>query len=440
MIAKLLARLPRGRFARRLAMLSGGTMAGQLLLVLSSPLLTRLYAPEEFGALAVFGAVTTILGGVITLCYQYAVPVCRTGEDALAVAAVAMAVAVALNLALLLAIGLAGETLAFWLGLPGRAGLLWYAPFYLLFWGASVVLAHWSIRAGTYRLNALSNLAQFGVQAGSQLALGAMGGGAGALVLGASLGPLARCLAFVRAFRRAEWAISRRVGWARLREQAWAHRAYPLLTAPSTLLESLASMLPAILVAVLHGPVAAGWFGLGQRVTAMPVRMLAEAASNVFLGEIAQADRAAIYRLFLRTAMRFAALGLAGMLPLLLAGPTLFALVFGEPWREAGVMVQLLVPLQLARFVVVPISQALNVLGRQNLRLVSSLLTTLALALSFALGAWLGLSLRATIGLYSAGTALAFLFFLGATWHVARQEAAAAAALAPPRVRGPAAP
>ena len=88
---------------------------------------------------------------------------------------------------------------------------------------------------------------------------------------------------------------------------------------------------------------------------------------------------------------------------------------------------------------VVPVSQTLNVLGRQNLRLVASLLTTVALAASFALGAWLGLAQLATIALYSAGTTLAFLFFLAATWQVARRTAAAATAPAPV-VRGPAIP
>jgi O-antigen/teichoic acid export membrane protein len=439
MLAKLGRILPRGRFTRRLTMLSGGTMAGQLLLVASSPFLTRLYGPEEFGVLAVFTSVTTILGGVMTLCYQYAVPVCRDDADAAATVAVGLSSVVLVDLVLVLVLAVASGPLAARLGIAGFAGLLWLAPFYLLLWGWSLVLAHWSIRGGTYRLNALGNLIQSATQAGSQLGLGLLpGAGAGALVLGYSLGPLARCLVFLKGLEPADRAILRRVSWARLRAQALAHRSYPLFTAPATLLESAASMLPTILVAVLYGPAAAGWFGLGQRITGMPVRMLAEAGSNVFLGEIAQAERAAIYRLVRRTSVRFAALGLVGMLPLLLAGPPLFALVFGEPWREAGSMVQLLVPLNLARFVVVPVSQTLNVLGRQNLRLVASLLTTVALGASFALGAWLGLPQLVTIALYSAGTTLAFLFFLGITWHVARQAALAEARPAPSR--GPAVP
>ena len=144
-------------------------------------------------------------------------------------------------------------------------------------------------------------------------------------------------------------------------------------------------MLPAVFIAALYGPVAAGLFGLTQRIMGAPVRMLSEAASLVYLGEIGRAEGKALYRLFKRTAGGLSGAGLVGAAPLVLAGPSLFALAFGEPWREGGRLVQLLVPIYVARFVVVPVSQTLNVMGRQHLHLVASLLNMLALAVSFGL-------------------------------------------------------
>lgn len=163
-----------------------------------------------------------------------------------------------------------------------------------------------------------------------------------------------------------------------------------------------------------------------------PVRMLSEAASQVFLSEIARAEGPAIYRLFSRTALAFLAAGILGALPLLLAGPGLFALVFGEPWREGGVLVQLLVPIYLARFVVVPVSQTLNVTGRQHLHLTASVLNMLALGIGFGLGTWWDLPMNTTVLLYSIGSTSAFLFYLGAVWHSARWAARTAVPVAPP--------
>ena len=70
------SKLLRGRFARRLTLLSGGTFFGQAILMLSSPVLTRLYAPAEFGALAVFSALASMLVVMIALRYEFAVAIC----------------------------------------------------------------------------------------------------------------------------------------------------------------------------------------------------------------------------------------------------------------------------------------------------------------------------------------------------------------------------
>jgi O-antigen/teichoic acid export membrane protein len=290
------------------------------------------------------------------------------------------------------------------------------------------VLTYWSVRRGSFRVNALSNVAFAGTQAVSQVGLGLLGGSAVALVGGYAASAVARFAVLVRTLAPADLALLRRVGWRRMAALAREHWHYPVYAGSSSLLQSASTMLPQVLVAMLYGPAAAGLFGLGQRITAVPVRMLGEAGSYAFLGEIAQAEGPALYRMFNRTTVRFLGLGLLGMSPLLLAGPTLFAFVFGEPWRQTGAIVQLLVPLHLARFVVVPVSQTLNVLGHQRLALAASVLIGTALGTAFALAAWLELPLLPAVLLYSAASTLAFLFYLGAAWHVARQAAGGAAA------------
>jgi O-antigen/teichoic acid export membrane protein len=197
-----------------------------------------------------------------------------------------------------------------------------------------------------------------------------------------------------------------------------------------------------VLLAILYGPAVAGWFGLGQRVMGLPAKLLAQAASQVFLGEAPNlGSDAAVRRLFLRSAAGFALLGLVGMAPVLVLGPSLFALVFGEPWREAGTMAALLVPQHLARFIVVPISQTLNIYGRQDLHLTAAAVNASALALAFGLARPLGLGPVAAVAAYSAGSTAAYLLYLWFAWRVARRGGlAAGAAPAPAPVAGTAAP
>jgi O-antigen/teichoic acid export membrane protein len=419
--------LLRGRFARRLTLLSGGTFFGQTILMLSSPLLTRLFTPAEFGVLAVFTALTSMLMVVMALRYDFAVPVCRDEDDALAVVAVSAVVATLLSLVVTAVVFVGGDAFADRVGLEGFEKLIWLLPPLLWLWGLSLALSGWSIRRGSFQLNAASNLGQFAVQATAQLGLGAAGGGAGALVFGYVLGPVTRFALLSRALSTRDFARLRRLPLARLVAAAQEHWRYPVFSSSSSLLQSASQMLPAVLIAALYGPVAAGLFGLTQRIMGAPVRMLSEAASQVFLSEIARAEGTALYRLFRRTTLFFLAAGVIGATPLIFAGPTLFAFAFGEPWREAGRLVQLLVPVYLARFVVVPVSQTLNVMGRQHLHLVASLLNMLALGMGFGLGAFLALPMYTTVLLYSVGSTAAFVFYLGAVWHAAWLAARASA-------------
>lgn len=439
MIARLRRYLPEGRFARRLTILSGGTVLGQGTVILVSPLLTRLYGPEEFGVLAVFSAVAAIICPVTALRYEAALPVVGRDEDAAALAVAGCLAAGALSASCALLLLLAGAPLAARLGIPGFGGVLWFLPPILLAWGLSLVLGHWAIRRGNFRVNAVGNLALSASQAVGQLALGLASATATALVAGFTAGPLIRCGLLLRAPSAADRARLRAVSWREVAAAARAHWHYPAYSGSSALLQAAGQMLPAVLIAILYGPAAAGWFALGQRVTGVPARMVGEAAAQAYLSELAHLEGPAVRRLFMRTALRCGVVGLLGLGPLLLAGPPLFALVFGEPWRETGAIVQLLVPVHLARFVVLPVAQTLNVTGRQHLHLVASSLGALAMFASFGLGALLDLTLTRTLLLYSLGSTAAFLFHLGCAWHAARAAATSAPAQPEPARTGAAA-
>lgn len=415
------------RLLRRIALLSTGVMAGQAVAVLVSPLLTRLYTPEEFGLFAIVSALSGILGTSIGLRYELAVPACRDEAEAARTVALTMLAGAAVALLLTLGIALGGAALARALGSPEVQPLLWLLPPMLLLWGWGQPLVYWSIRRGSFRMNAINRTLQLASQAFGQLALALPVGGGLGLTLGYGFGYLLRLAHHLWVLPAQAWQELRAVRPRPLWQLAREHWRYPVFSLPSALLQSAAQFLPALLLAPLYGPAVAGLFALAQRMLDVPIRLLSNTASEAFLGEVARLEPAAVQRVFLRTARRFLAVGLVGMAPLLLAGPPLFALAFGEPWRDAGTMVQCLVPVSLARFVVIPISQTLYVVRRQDLHLISATLNLAALAAAFLLGWWLGLGPLATLLIYSLGSSVAWLIYGLSCWWAVRAHA-----LAPP--------
>ena len=70
---RLLGILPKGRFARSVAVVTAGAALGQGLVLVSAPLLTRLYTPADFGVLAVYGSLVSLVAVVSAMRYELAI-------------------------------------------------------------------------------------------------------------------------------------------------------------------------------------------------------------------------------------------------------------------------------------------------------------------------------------------------------------------------------
>ena len=90
--------LPKNHFARSVGILAGGTAAGQAIIVAASPILTRLYTPEDFGVLAVYASLLSILGVVASLRYELAIPLPESDEEAANVTVLSLVVVLGMAL------------------------------------------------------------------------------------------------------------------------------------------------------------------------------------------------------------------------------------------------------------------------------------------------------------------------------------------------------
>ena len=138
--------LPKGRLRRAVVVLMTGSAFGQLLVLAASPLLTRLYTPEDFGVLGVFTALLMIFGIAVSLRYELAIPLAE--DDARMVNLLALSLVLTLLVSSLVgvAVWLRGELLAGWLKTEALWPLLWLLPIGLLAMGCNRALIHWAIR------------------------------------------------------------------------------------------------------------------------------------------------------------------------------------------------------------------------------------------------------------------------------------------------------
>jgi len=412
------------RFLKRLVMLTGATLIGQLAFSASAPLLTRLFTPESFGAFGLFAALTGIAASVATLRYEFAIPFAADEQEAEQLLAVMVVSATFWALILLPLLWLWADPLAALFGVPALAAMLPWLSLALLLWGLAAGFNHLAIRHRHYRRVSLSQAGYLLAQSLAQLLAGVLGAGVTGLVIGFLCGQIARITAHYGSHLPRRLLRALRTPAACWRT-ALRHRRYAFLTSPAMLLQNTAQYGMVLLVLFLYGPGAGGLFVLAQRMLDAPVRLVGNTASLAYLGEIAGGGRDDVAHVFRRTARRFALLGGLGLLPVCFFGPELFALFFGPAWERSGEIARMLVPMQLMRFTVIPVSQTVNRYGRQDLQLRAAGSGLCALLASFAVGWHWRWPLEATLLLFSVTLAVIYGLWLQGMARLVREMAAA---------------
>lgn len=352
-----------------LASIVGGSVAGQGVVIVGYPLLTRLYDPAEFGLLTVFTSIVGILAVLSTASLETAIPIPGGDREATAVAWAGIGF-VGLTALGTGALGwVVAAPLGRLLGVPALAGFWWLVPLTVLALGIYQLLSDWMVRERSYPALGRRNLFQGVGQVSTQAALGCAGAGAGGLLLGLGVGRLCAMggLLSHRGLLRQPWP-----GLASVRAAVRRFRRFPLLAAPSTLLNSAGLDVPMLIISAVYGDARAGLLGLTVRVVGTPSAIIGQAAYQVFTGESGARLRRAGGQLGVAVrgaALRLCAVGLLPAVVLVAAGPQLFSLIFGQRWIEAGDYARLLAVAYLAQFVVTPVGSTLALLERQGQQL-----------------------------------------------------------------------
>jgi O-antigen/teichoic acid export membrane protein len=377
-----------------------------------TPLLTRLYTPDEFGAFAVYSSVLLVGASIATLRYDFAIPL--PTEEATAAALLVLAVAAVCLTGCVVAVATAviGDDFVRLADVAALEPYLWLIPVGIFGAGLYQALTYWSIRDRAFGRIARTRVAQAVAMGATQTLAGVASAGVVGLLIGALLGQVAGVGRLGAAAGRELRETGSALTLEKLRGTARRYRRFPLLSLPSGLTNSLGLYGPAILVAAFYGPVTAGWFALTQRALNAPTALLSNSVGQAYTGEAASLARTgsgSMLALFDSTLRRLALIALVPTLLAVAVSPALFEFVFGSEWRPSGEFAQVLAAMFFVQFVVVPLSQSLNILERlglqlayDNLRLVLALggLTLAYLAGADALGA---------VAAYGGGMTIAYL-------------------------------
>lgn len=352
---------------KNLLVLVTGTSSAQLILVIISPILTRIYTPEDFAVLALFAAFVQVIGVIATGRYELAIFVPEDEERArelihLSMYLAALTAAITLPVVAIFRI----EIATLW-NMPELAPWLWLLPLAVFLTGVFATLQAASVRSGYYKIIASANILKSLLLGALQLAIGFLTVGPAGLVIGRALSNIAPISRMVPAAK-----IGLRNGtklpWASAKKLLAEYKRFPAFSAPAGLVNTTNANLMSFALPILLGASSLGFYSLAMRVLGAPIQQIAGPIGQVFMKEAADEIRrtgnARRSFLFGLAALTGFSILLFGVLALI-AEPA-FAFVFGKEWRIAGEYAAMLMPLFATRFIVSPLSNMANLTDNRH--------------------------------------------------------------------------
>lgn len=414
-------RFARSSFTRNVVVLAGGAALGQVITVLVSPVLTRLYSPEDFGIFGVYASILGLATVIASLGYEYALPLPEDDDVATSILVLCFLLLLwTTGLMILLVYGFS-ERVVTWANVPGLSRYLWLIPIGVFGTGTYQILNYWMVRKCDFSRIARTRVGRGISRAAIQVGIGFVHPGPLGLLLGHLAGETAGSVSLGLAVWKERRASFRSFRLQLIYKAGTKYRRFPIFSGSANLVNSLGSQIPQLLLAAFYGAKVAGWFALGQRVIDIPLNIVVDSVHQVYFGEAARLPRddlKAIRDLFLRLTARLA---LFGGLPIILIctlASWSFTFVFGADWERAGQYVLILGLMRAVRFIVTPLASTLNILERQELYLLQDGIRLILIAGAFFVAKMLGVSDFAAVGLYGLSVVASTLFFWALIWHV----------------------
>lgn len=397
-------------FAGDVLKLVSGTTLAQAIGVLITPVLTRLYAPEAFGTLALFTSMTGIIGVIACLRYELAIMLPENDEEAANLLAVSLLATVAVTALTIPVITLGRPLLLRLLKAPELGPYLWLVPMAVFFAGVFQALNYWNSRTKHFGRLSVVRVVNSGVTYAAKLGAGLVGYLGGGSLIGATL--LGSALSTTELGRRI-WQddgaeLRRCVSIDRIWRCSGRYRKFPFIDSWGALLNTVSWQLPALMLNYFFSATVVGHYSLGLRMLQLPMSLVGGAIGQVYFQRAAEAKaRGELGPVVRNTLERLTAIGLFPMLVLGTTGPEVFAFVFGGEWGEAGRYAQVLSVWTFFWFLSSPISTTISVLEKQSFGLACST----AILMTRFVALWIGGTAQdpvLALGLYAISGAILY--------------------------------
>ncbi len=330
-----------------------GTTIAQAIPIAISPILTRIYTPQDFGVFALFLATASIFGSIANGRYDLAIMLPKKDEDAINIFALGFIITSIVSLTLLVIVILFNDYFTNLLNNKEIGVWLYFIPIAVFFTGLFNILNYFNNRRKNYKDIANATIIKSIILAITQLSIGFVKSGATGLISGQILSQM---FANMRLFKNIikDKVLLSKITKVKIIVLAKRYKDFPRFSMWATLANILSLHLTNILISFFYSIATLGFYSLVQRVLGMPSALIASSIGQVFFQQATKEKHKTgkVVNTFNSTIKKLFFISVPIFIFLFFVVEDLFAFVFGETWRIAGEYAKIIIPIFFIRFIV----------------------------------------------------------------------------------------
>lgn len=379
----IIERIKSSQMIRNMMTLSLGTLLAQVIPILISPILGRIYSPDDYGMWGIFSSSALICSIFMTGRYEAAI--LRPKKDYKAKLLVLLCIFITFGITILLSLGFVIGKIC---GYFTKIGFEFFIALilYLIFNSLTQIFSYYSNREERYKKIATGSIIRSSVQGASRIVLGIIGINRMGLVYGTVLGVLANAYILIRPFKILKKIIGQ-FSWKGIKEQGVKYKRFPLLELPSSGLNTLSTNLPLLLLALYFPDEEIGYFSMAVSLMFLPINFITSAQSQVFYKRTCVVGDREIASLTYKIFSVNFFFGVVALSIFELLASKIFSIFIGARWAIAGDYAACFAPWILMVICFSPISTIFLLKDKQNLSFIFNLLLLVSRILAVLIGA-----------------------------------------------------
>ncbi len=359
----------KSEFNRNILTLMTGTTIAQAIPISISPILTRIYTPEDFGLFAIFVAISAILGSIVNGKYELAIMLPKKDEDAINILALSFIINCVISFILLVLIVFFNDSFVALLRNEELKIWLYFVPLAVFLIGIFNILRYYNNRKKQYKDLAKATIIKSVSTAIVQLSIGFIHQGASGLISGQLISHFFANNKLFKNIIKDKKLISK-ISKIKIIALAKKYKDFPKYSTWNTLVNTLFTNIPLFILGIYFAASTLGFYSMALRIIKIPIGILSQAISNVLTEKIINYKNNKIK--YMKQIYKFLIFQviLAFFISIsLIILSDYMGMIFGNDWNSLGDYMLALLPWIIMAFIISPLSFAPTLFKKQSLSL-----------------------------------------------------------------------